>query len=371
MTSQLTGSSAGASREHPFRILGLMETHEFGDLICNTVFLSTLANQFDHARLHVKFRDVRPYSRQILSLSPWIEKAEPMPGEWPAMVRRFFPHLNPWRIRLDIGNQESEHSSQYDMVVTQQMARDESVHALPNPVSLRVPSSRVGELTTRLIAKGLDPGHWFAALHHRESTYAYRPGGSDRDSDTGAFDQLVNHIIGLGGKVVRLGHPEMTPFQPRDGFVDLSSEPDGFLLQALAVSHARFAIAGPSGAIALAAAFLIPSTLVDAVDTVGMWGPIDVLTHVVKTPSCQILRNASLRESGLLDSDRLAKQMKANPGYQIRKATVDELKAVADKLYTRTTDCPGWRLPSASVSLKPNRFAWPLKFTNPMPWVDL
>lgn len=362
----------GFSPERPFQILGLLQSHEFGDLICNVVFLSTLANQFDHVRLHVKFRDIRPYSRQIMSLSPWIDLAEPLGGEWPKWVGRFLPHAKPWRESLLVGSQKSVDAPVYDMIVTSLMARDESIHALPNPVPLRVPSDRIDELTSRLVAKGLNPDNWFAVLHHRESTYTYRPGGSDRDSDPKAFEELIDHIISLGGQVVRLGHPEMTPFRAREGFVDLSPEPDGLLLQAAAVSHARFAIAGPSGAIALALAFLVPSTLVDAVDIVGMWGPSDVLTHVVKTPFCQTLRNTSLREAGLLDSDKLAEQMKSNPGYKIRKATVDELRTVANRLYDRTSDCRGWRLPAAtSDSRRPNHVAWPLRLTDPMPWVDL
>lgn len=79
----------GSCPERPFQILGLLETHELGDLISNVVFLSTLANQFDYARLHVKFRDVRPYSREVMTLSPWIDLAEPLPGEWPKFVRAF------------------------------------------------------------------------------------------------------------------------------------------------------------------------------------------------------------------------------------------------------------------------------------------
>ena len=362
----------GYSHERPFQILGLLQSHEFGDLICNVVFLSTLANQFDHVRLHVKFRDVRPYSRQIMSLSPWIDLAEPLGGEWPKWMGRFFPHAKPWRESLHIGSQKGAHVPLYDMIVTSLMARDESIHALPNPVPLRIPSNKTDELTSRLIAKGLNPHNWFAVIHHRESTYTYRPGGSDRDSDPKVFDELIDHIIGLGGQVVRLGHPEMTPFRPREGFVDLSRERDSLLLQAAAVSRARFAIAGPSGAIALALGFLIPSTLVDAVDGVGMWGPSDVLTHVVKTPFCRTLRNASLREAGLLDSHTLAEQMKSDPGYKIRKATVDELRTIADRLYNRTSDCRGWRSPAAAPEgLKPNHVAWPLRLSEPMPWVDL
>jgi putative glycosyltransferase (TIGR04372 family) len=351
--------------------LGLLESHEFGDLLCNVIFLSTLANQFDDASVHVKFRDIRPYSRPIMSLSPWINSVEPLNREWPKLLRDYFPHINPRRNCAELGSQEME-NPRYDMVITSFMARDEAIHALPNPVSLQIPLARGDEFVARLASKGLNSDRWFAVVHHRESTYQYRPGGTDRDSDANAFDTLIDHIIALGGQAVRLGHPGMTPFKHRDDFVDLSAEPDGFLLQTAAVSHARFAIVGPSGAMAMTTGFLIPTTLVDAVDTVGMWGPSDVLTHVVKTPDGQTLRNKSLLDAGLLHGDALAKLRTKHPGYDVRKANAEELKAVATKLFERTTNCPGWRPPAPlPSSSKPNSVSWPLKLTHDMPWVNL
>jgi putative glycosyltransferase (TIGR04372 family) len=306
-----------------------------------------------------------------MSLSPWISSMEPLGREWPKLVRDHFPHIGPRHEGAEISSQEMG-DPRYDMVVTSLMARDEAIHALPNPVPLQIPFARGDELATRLVSKGLNPDRWFAVMHHRESTYHYRPGGTDRDSDASAFDALVDHIIALGGQVVRLGHPGMTPFRHREDFVDLSAEPDGFMLQAAAVSYARFAIVGPSGAMAMATGFLIPTTLVDAVDTVGMWGPSDVLTHVVTTPDGQTLRNQSLLDAGLLHGDALEKLRTQNPGYHVRKANAEELKAVATKLFERTASCSAWRTPTPLPnSPKPNRVSWPLKLIHYMPWVNL
>jgi putative glycosyltransferase (TIGR04372 family) len=363
----------GTRPERPFQILGVTVETTLGDLISNVVFLSTLKNQFDHARLHVKFRDARPFSREIISLSPWIDLAEPLQGEWPRFILKRFPQIKLWR-GVEIGHLKGKRSHYYDLIVTNQMASANFIHALPNPVSLRLPNAKAESLRGKLVTAGLRPNQWFAALHYRENTYRYRPGGNDRDSDPEAFAGLVDHIIALGGQAVRLGHPGMKPFTPRPGFVDLSLEPDSFLLQAAAVSHSRFMIAGPSGAIAIGWAFKIPNTLVDAVDTGVMWGEEigNTLTHEVITPQGHRLRNNSLLEAGLLDRKVLFDRMKVESGFKIRKITANELKTVASRLYERTGDCSGWRPPATLLECpKPNHIVLPPVVTSPQPWLNL
>jgi putative glycosyltransferase (TIGR04372 family) len=352
--------------ERPFQILGLVETLAFGDLLSNVIYLSTLANQFDHVRLHVKFRDARPYARDVFLLSPWIDVAEPVAdSRWRSIV-------SPKSLRLmEIGAQKGRNVPLYDMVVTSHMMQRETVSALPNPVPLCLPAQQANELLTSLAAAGLEHDRWFATIHYRESSYGFRKDdGGDRDSDPAAFDRLIDHIIALGGQAVRLGHAGMTPFRPREGFVDLAKAPT--LVQAAAASASRFMIAGPSGAIALAWAFQVPNTQVDAGNTMGVWGPSDFLTHEVTTPSGERLRNQALRDAGLLDNDTLAARIEADPGYVVRKANADELAVVAKKLYGRTTDCQAWRVPAAlPTTPKPNAIMWPVRPMDTMPWVEL
>lgn len=365
----------GTRAERPFQILGLIETHELGDLVANVVFLSTLANQFDHARLHVKFRDVRPYSREVMELSPWIDLAEPLPGEWPKLVRMLFPPtklLKPWR-PMPVGSQKGKNAYLYDVIITSLMAREDAVHGLPNPVPLRLPKARLEDLRAALAAEGIRPDQWFAVFHYREGGYKYRP-VTKRDSDPAAFEDLVDSIIALGGQAVRLGHPNMTPFKPRKGFIDLSRKANSFLLHAAAVSHARFMIAGPSGPMILAPAFAVPHSFVDVIDTRAYWDVKngDVLTHLVTTPRGDALRNASLLASDLLDDGILTARVEAEPGYHVKKATSDELAIVAKRLYDRTMDCQAWR-PPAKVpdGPKPNKVVWPPALTYPTQWLDL
>jgi putative glycosyltransferase (TIGR04372 family) len=236
---------------------------------------------------------------------------------------------------------------------------------------LRLPAERADELLAGLAAAGLDRDRWLATIHYRESSYSFRQHeGGDRDSDPAAFERLVDHIIALGGQAVRLGHAAMTPFKARPGFIDLAAAPT--LIQAAAASVSRFMIAGPSGAIALAWAFQVPNTQVDAGNTMGVWGPSDFLTHEVTTPGGERLRNKSLRDAGLLDNDALAARIKAGSGHVVRKANAEELAMVALKLYQRTTDCESWRKPAAlPTAPKPNGVVWPVRPVDTMPWVDL
>lgn len=357
MTKGDKQADLGLKPERPFQILGLTTQTEIDDLLLDVVFLSTLANQFDHARLHVKFRDVRPYSRAIMSLSPWIDLAEALPGEWPKPIRKCFPRLQPWR-QPDVGWLNGGRAYYYDMVVTHPMMRGMALRELPDPVALRLPEDRRAEMKSRLVARGLKPDRWFAVLRCGES----------------ACRHLADRIIALGGQAVSLGEPGMGQSGPRADLVDLSGEKDDFLLQAAAVSHARFMITASSRLMALAPAFAVPSTLIDAVDLDGIWGlgHGDVLTHEVTTPKGAVFRNASLFAAGLLDKARLRALTAAEPGCLIRKANGEELARVATKLYDRTNDCPAWRPPAEAPSgPRPNQIMWPLSPAHSLDWVTL
>lgn len=372
MTKGDKQADIGLRPERPFQILGITTETTLGDLLTNVVFLSTLANQFDFARLHVKYRDVRPYARDVMSLSPWIDVAEPLTDEWPNLVRRFKPNIEPRRYP-EIGRLNGGRAIYYDMVVTNQMARATTLHALPNPVPLRLPADRVGSLREKLVALGLRPDRWFAVIHYRESNYRYRLHSGERDSEPLAFDGLIDHILALGGQVVRLGHRGMTPFQPRADFIDLAMVADSFMLQAAAVSHCRFMIMGPSGPTSLAMGFDVPSAFVDAVDNGCVWGDtVHMLSHEVTTPDGKVLRNEALRQAELLDSYRLKDVLATRQGHRVRKASADELKAVARFLFDKTRDCTTWRPPAPVPAVpKPNRIDWPLRPSYPMNWLDI
>ena len=108
---------------------------------------------------------------------------------------------------------------------------------------------------------GLPQDAWFVSLHVREEK-----GGSHRNTnnvDPYTYIAAIKYILNLGGYVIRLGNPGMTPlssaFQPNSRFIDYahsdkrSPELDVFLL-----SRCRFLIGTASGPIAVPHEFGVP-----------------------------------------------------------------------------------------------------------------
>jgi putative glycosyltransferase (TIGR04372 family) len=342
----------------------LLET-SLGDLLCKTVFLSTLKEQFDHARLIVRYADVRPYTADIISLSPNIDHATPIRGQLPKWLAEHVPDMRPW---LPLGRwilgREKLKDAFYDLVVVDSMMDAKNVHGFEKPAILRIPPEKEEKLHRQLIGLGLDPNRWYATMHYRASTYGPKRDKSPiRNSDPESYRKLSDHIIDeLGGQVVQLGHPELQPFPTRPGFVDLSRLKDAFMLQAYAVCHSRFLVAGPSGPVALGWGFQVPTGVVDITDGHGGWGDAEqvLFTHEVTTPSGAVLQNRALFEAGLLDKIRLWRKIRDGEDYRLRKNNGEELAAVARFLFGRTLDITGWR-PALQrpAAVRPNLLIWP------------
>jgi putative glycosyltransferase (TIGR04372 family) len=365
----------GRIPERPFTILAHTLETTLGDLLSAVVFFATVKNQFEHARLHVCFRDVRPYSREILSLAPDIDRAEAIKGELPSWIRSLLGRDRFWR-PLTVDARKGRKRQFYDFVINDWMADARNLHGLPGVVPLRIPRELKARLEHRLIERGLDQSKWFAVVHHRASSYRWRANiGGLRDSDPDAFAELTDFIIDdLGGQVVRLGHPEMGPLPERPGLVDLAPLENSFMLQACAVSRARFMVAGPSGAAALGCGFQIPVGIVDATDAQGGWGDMErvILTHEVHTPDGRRLRNRALLEAGLLSRAPLGRLLRANEGYVVRKCTGAELAKVAAHLHAGSDGVSAWRAPQIAASrVAPNALTWPPQTVEHLPFLDL
>jgi putative glycosyltransferase (TIGR04372 family) len=365
----------GLTPERPFLIYAPLIEKTLGDFIGKIAFVSTLKNQFDFSLLDVRFKESRPYMREIISLAPNIDRALPFTKRkrsWAEKLLRL-PKQR-WTVPLDV--RKGRRHAFYDMVVTDWMADARSVHALPGSVPLRIPPTMAPALDEQLIRLGLDPKRWLAVLHYREDGYEWRKRGEDRNSDPRDYERLAHFIIDeLGGQVVRLGHPAMTPFAPREGLIDLSRLPGSFMLQAAAVSHARFLIAGPSGVVAMGWGFHVPTGLVDAVDALGGWGPAYqvILTHEVTTADGRCLRNRDLLNAGLLCRFKLRQRQDAGETFQIRKNSSTELAAVAAHLFDATSETSGWRPPAPmpDVLIRPNQIVWPLQTRENLAFLDI
>jgi putative glycosyltransferase (TIGR04372 family) len=79
--------------------------------------------------------------------------------------------------------------------------------------------------------------------------------------------KLVEYITGrLGGQVVRIGHPDMTPFPSRPGFIDLALLENNFMLHAHAVARARFLVGSLTGTSHLGSALNTPTRITNCVE---------------------------------------------------------------------------------------------------------
>lgn len=361
----------GRTPGRPFVIAATITETSLGDLLGAALFLATLKNQFEHAKLFVRYRDVRPYSREVFSLLPEIDQAVGVKGHIPVWARAGVPDSrlwSPWTRSID--SKTELHRSFCDFFVTDWMANPRYMHKFPNKACLRIPEDREAGLRQHLVEQGLDPDHWYVVIHYRSSDYLNKRSGQLRNSDPEAIKGLIDYIIdSLGGQVVQLGHPEMKPFPARNGFVDLSRIKDAFMLQAAAVAHARFMIAGPSGPVGFAWGFNVPSASVDNSDAHIGWGSsalTTITTHEVTTPDGQVLQNEALFKAGLLEYQTLRDKIRAGENYVVRKNSREELISVADHYFANTHDITGWRGPYEPERVPfPNVLLWPPHLTEP------
>ena len=199
-------------------------------------------------------------------------------------------------------------------------------------------------------------------MHYREPTFEGRGANKDRDIAPDHPIALAKFVLeDLGGQVVRIGHPEMTPFPDLPGFVDLSREPVDFFLQAAAVRRARFFLEpSPSGPMALALCFGVP---VLRCNNVAPWGALDgsslLLHQHIVGPDGATLPLEICAEKNLLNGN-VVPFMLAKRGYRYSPNTLDEMIAATRALCDSTADCPAWRqidaVPGLAVA---NHVAWP------------
>jgi len=122
---------------------------------------------------------------------------------------------------------------------------------------------------TALAQLGLPPGAWYVCLHVREPGFwsrwdRYHP--SLRNARIDAYQQAIDHVIGRGGWVIRMGDKSMQPLAPRQRVVDYahsalkSDRMDVFLF-----GSARLFIGVNSGAALIPPTFGVPCLLTNFV----------------------------------------------------------------------------------------------------------
>ena len=327
------------------RIFASALDRTFGDFLTRNLYAAAVKMQFKSAQLAIYYRDDRPFKSDLIALNPYIDDAVAMPG--PEIVPIDFFYSPSDRTPLPGANRFiAQGLANPDIMLTPSMMGAEDLLRFDRHPIFRVPEDRVSELSDRLVGLGLDPNHWFCCLSYRQPDVDDRP-----------FEALARHIMAdLGGQVVRLGDPTMRPFDLGAGFVDLSGVEDALMLQAMAISRARFMVTTSSGAAQLPGAFDVPYAVTNSLSILGVWTPTGMImpNHLID-PQGDRIDIRRLCNAGRLDWESV--QTAVRNGCRIVENSADELCAVTRMLYDRTSDCRTWRMPAATVEfIPPNRY---------------
>jgi putative glycosyltransferase (TIGR04372 family) len=348
--------------ERPYIIFAALLDDTFGDFTWTLIFAMSLKLRIKGARLHVYFRDNRPFKSTLLKLSPLVDCFWSSRGGRGLGLEAFHrgsegAELAPnetWR---------SNGAGEPDFFLVPSMMQIETLGAFDPLARFVIPQTEIHAAESVLIEQGLDPTRWFCALHYREPTNALRHGNAVRDIDPEVALGVTRFVIEeLGGQVVRLGHPDMTPFPKQEGFVDLSNVENPTLVQAYAMSRARFFLeVSPSGPLSLAMGFGVPMA---RCNTVRPGGPPDeqsivLMQHLIDPDGDRVPQDIAL-ERGLLDF-HLVDKILSGPGFRLHQNSLAEICAAAREIHDRTSNFPGWRVQEPVVS-HPTETAisWPL-----------
>lgn len=356
--------------DRPFKILAALLDWNLGDFITRNIYAAALKMRFKRAKLTVYFRDDRPYKKDVLALNPYVDQVVFGTGTYGLPIEVFnisgrFP-LRGAEQFIDAGHRRQDLFLVPSMMMAMDLLRFEYL-----PV-FAIPEGKRSSLESRLVQLGLDPERWFCCVFYRQPNYSPRGAVPHRDVDDRAYETLVNWVIDeLGGQVVRLGHPEMRRFPERRGYIDLGAVPDDFLLQATAISRARFMVMTPSGPSMLPGAFRVPCALTNAADFESVWHDSGiVLCRHLFDPNGRRVPLASLLRRGLLHSNMI-KRMVTDQGFHMLENTVEELKQVTRILFERTTDVPCWRPQVAADNvMADNQFVTPRPFQRAVNFVE-
>lgn len=358
-------------RDRPVKIFAAALDRTLGDFLTRNIYAATIKMHYGNARLALYYRNDRPYKNDLVALNPYVDQKVVVSGDRTTALDVFYaPHD-----RADAPGTLDfiKHGlADPDIVLMPSMMIVEDLLRFDRHPIFRVPVDRVSELSNRLVDLGLDPNRWFCCLFYHQSNYEYRGPTAYRDVDDQPFEALARHVVGtLGGQVVRLGHPEMRPFDIGPGFIDLSQLKDEFMVQAMAVSRARFMVTTSSGPAHLPGAFDVPYVVTNSLSMWAVWTPAGMIlpNHLIDVNG----KRFDIRELAAMDALNWGsiRHIIKNRGCRLIKNSFEELRAVSDLLWSRTTDCPGWRLPNPSPMPAPtNRVDFLQPYRRPVTVVE-
>jgi putative glycosyltransferase (TIGR04372 family) len=372
-TNNWSKSLPGRSLESRFRIITLLNSRAVGDTIFYHIFAGSVKRLFDHGSLTIYQRADRDYKSDLLAMNREVDQflvAKPSDEGF---------EIDSFQIEHDIiSNREempdyisqdeswiSARANRPNLILSPVGMPEELLGAFETPAFLEIPADRVEKLEVELASHGVDPRRWFCVLNYREPGYEHRPAREIKDLNPRPFMELVRYITEtLGGQVVRVGHPNMTPFPDRAGFVDLASVKNNFMLHAFAISRARFLIGGLTGISHLGSAMNTPTVMTNCVSApywAGCWRDHDLALYLnLYDQNGRRVSTAEQHERKIHASGDLIKLVREK-GFKLFPNTANELALAVHELMQATMDCQGWREPRfPEAGPPPNRFEFPM-----------
>lgn len=327
------------AHEDKFTILGILGVRAVGDFIIAITACVYAKKKIRNSALLIYAHDDRPYKNDILKLCPDIDDNIMATGPGIPIAWFDVSLTNPISVPEEFVAAGFAHAN---LVLTPAMIADLFDHSrIEYFRCLAIPEDRDSGLHQRLHDAGVSPDRWIVCLHARQDNYEFRNFREpDRSIDPDSYFRLADYIIDeLGGQVVRLGDPNMTPAPARSHLIDLSRETD-FLLQAYAISRCRFAITTDSGMQHLANGLGVPfaTTNVSALDILldGAGFPAWHNQHLILTK--KVFAKDAIPE----DSSDFGRMTDFNECVMFDNGS-QELRDVADHMMAKTGDCDGWR----------------------------
>lgn len=337
----------------PYKILAAILDRVLGECICRMLYIASLKQHVRDASIAVYTRRDRPWKADLLAMAAhYVDRAILSDGDNVLPIDWLYSALD----RHDLPGSEAFRQAGHatpDLVLTPSGMMEIDLLRFPSWPVFTIPTGRRDELYAKLEAAGLKRDRWLCVLHYREPTYPLRAPTPYRDvASDKPFEELARYVIKtLGCQVVRIGHKEMRAWEIGDGFVDLSRS-DDFMLQACAVSLARFAVMTAGGPAHLPCAFGVPVMIADAIGMAACGAdPGFMLPRHLIAPNGARADIVETANAGQWTSERTRLAV-VNEGYTLVDNTAEELCRGARELYARSAGYPeGWREPLAPLPI--------------------
>ena len=334
----------------PMRIFAQCTSLSFAGFIMQTVLAATLKRQFENAHLEVYAHDNRPHVRDIIACNPYIDR--PLINGNPMAFVTLESFERDYWVK---GEHQARGPAPFyaDFIMPASAPHDLWLHALPNHARLRIPMDHSASLIEEMTAAGLEFGREHICVHYRHgASYPKGTASAHRDQNLQTWADVADRVQReLGLQVVVLGHPGMPKLYPEAPYVDLTSSTT--MVQAYAVSRARFLLCSPSGPPALSMGMGTPTLCVNMTDLWWGWGPycwgLPVKTNLPMDELC----SDALKREGATCEHRTADEI------------MDAVRLVNDHHHGLAPQAPHEITP-------PNRIEWPPRvMENPWRMIEL